>query len=173
MKSLNMSLPIFHLGGRLFLPWTGENTCVFATHADGHSGVSQKSSLSKNTTTWGMTGALSASSSRGIFLSYTYNRHKRPAAVGRTGSPMGDTRTGSGVNNPSKPPLCMSPSHRNKMCGQRAQTHSLYPPDDYTSFKSNNLDSFCFSWCHSSLEFIHLHFLWEICSILWLPFLLY
>lgn len=31
------------------------------------------------------------------------------------------------------------------MCGQRAQTHSLYPPDDYTSFKSNNLDSFCFS----------------------------
>lgn len=27
------------------------------------------------------------------------------------------------------------------MCGQRAQTHSLYPPDDYTSFKSNNLDS--------------------------------
>lgn len=52
----------------------------------------------------------------------------------------------------------MSPSHGNKMCGQQAQIHSLYPPDDYTSFKSNNLDSFCFSWCHSSLCFIHFHF---------------
>lgn len=69
------------------------------------------------------------------------------------------SRTGSGVNSPTTPPACMSPSHRNKMCGQWAQTHSLYPPDDYTSFKSNNLDSFCFSWCHSSLYFIHLHFL--------------
>lgn len=57
---------------------------------------------------------------------------------------MGDTRTGSGVNSPSTP-YCMSPSHRNKMCGQRAQTHSLYAPDDYTAFKSNHLDSFCFS----------------------------
>lgn len=38
MKSLN----IFHLGGRLFHPLTGENTCVFSTHADGHSEVSQE-----------------------------------------------------------------------------------------------------------------------------------
>lgn len=76
---------------------------------------------------------------------------------------MGDTRTGSGVNSscPSSPhsslPFCTLPSHRNRMCGQQAQTHSLYPPDDYTAFKSNNLDSFCFSWCHSALWLIHLH----------------
>lgn len=137
---------------------------VFPPHMhDEHSEASQESLLSGNSTAGGVTRALSASLSRGLFASYTYNRHKdtTDAAVGGTERPMGDMRTGSGVNNPStlnSPPPCMSPSHMNKMCGQRAQTHPLYPPDDYTSLKSNNLDSLC-SFCRSSLYFTHLHFL--------------
>lgn len=73
-------------------------------------------------------------------------------AVGRAGSPTGDTRTAASWTAPS------FTQEQNVW----AQTHSLYPPDDYTSFKSHNLDSFCFSWCHPSSYFIHLHFLWQI-----------
>lgn len=103
---------------------------------------------------------------------------KGPPALGRTGIPLGDTRTGSGVNSPSRtpchrhqppttptppprhhlppPPSLKSPSHGNEMRGQQAQTHSPYPPDDYTSLKSNNLDSLCFVWCHSSFIYTSL-----------------
>ncbi len=84
-----------------------------------------------------MTGTLSASSSRGVFLPYTYNRHKRPAAVGRTGSPMGDMRTGSGVNNPSKSPpsacrlhtgtKCVGSKHKHILCILQMIIHPLNP----------------------------------------------
>lgn len=80
---------------------------------------------------------LSASSTRGISPSYTYNRHKRPAAVGRTGSPMGDTRTGGGVN--STPPpnpsaccfhtgtKCVGSEHKHILCILQMIIHPLNP----------------------------------------------
>lgn len=148
--------------------------CFVRTHRDGHSEGGQESPLSKNAMAWGTTSVLSASMSRGISLSYTYNRHKGPPLWG--GQEFLWVTQGQAVvwTAPAHPPLlhspCMSPSHRNKMCGQRAQTHSLYPPDDYTSFKSNNLNSLCFYWCRSSLEFIQLQFLWGIFPFSGSPF---
>lgn len=94
--------------------------------------------------------ALSPSVSSGTFLSYTYNRYKGlPLLGGReflwvTQGQAAVRRPPSSHPPPPTPPL--SPTRClhtwTKRVGSEHKHVPAYPPDDYTLFKSNNLDSF-------------------------------